>query len=88
MVECPPLLDSQHPLFFLPPPFHAPPQSAELYRQLGALLARANAALMQQRWDWAGSGVLRRQFDWNLECLPATYARVRPQLLQLPGVDV
>lgn len=43
---------------------------------------------MQQRWDWAGSGVLRRQFDWNLECLPATYARVRPQLLQLPGVDV
>lgn len=63
-------------------------QSAELYRQLGALLARVNRLL--QGWQapaWAAPA-LHRAFDWNLQQLVGTYARVRPHLLALPGIDV
>ncbi|PRW45033.1 hydroxylysine kinase isoform X1 [Chlorella sorokiniana] len=64
------------------------PQSLEMYRQLGALLGRANRHLAAAGWDWTATSVLRRAFDWNVQHLPATYARVRPALLQLPSVDV
>lgn len=63
-------------------------QSLELYRQLGAVLGRTNRWLADAGWDWRGTRVLHRQFDWNLCCLPATYQRVRGRLLGLPGLDV
>lgn len=59
-----------------------------MYRQLGALLGRADRHLAAAGWDWAATPVLRRAFDWNVLHLPATYARVRPALLQLPAIDV
>lgn len=62
------------------------PQSAELCRQLGALLGRANRAL--QTWDWTHSSALRRPYDWNLLHLEATFARIRPALEALPGLDL
>lgn len=64
-------------------------QSLEVYRQLGGLLGRMNAWLQERRWDWSRTGALRRPaFDWNVQTLPATYARVRPSLLALSGLDV
>lgn len=68
--------------------FAPSPQSLEMYRQLGALLGRANHHLAATGWDWAATPVLRRAFDWNVRHLPATYARVRPALLQLSDIDV
>ncbi len=65
-----------------------PLQSLELYRQLGAVLGRANRHLADAGWDWTATPVLRRAFDWNVQHLATTYARVRPALLQLPAVDV
>ncbi|KAL4436619.1 hypothetical protein ABPG75_003758 [Micractinium tetrahymenae] len=61
-------------------------QSAELCRQLGALLGRTNRAL--QAWDSTASSALRRPYDWNLLYLPATFARIRPALEALPGLDL
>lgn len=64
------------------------PQSLELYRQLGALLGRTSRWLADAGWDWRPTAVLHREFDWNICCLPATYARVRGRLLGMPGLDV
>ena len=51
---------------------------AELAGGVGELLARVDAALLEHE----GAG-LAHEHDWNLACLPATYARLRPQLQQL-----
>ena len=58
----------------------------QLYRELGALLARVDRAL--QGWQWEPTGVPRRPHAWNLLYLHSTYAGVRPDLLCLPGLDV
>jgi hypothetical protein len=62
-------------------------QSATLYRSLGCLLACVDSVLL--RCDLAARfPALRRRFDWNMECLPDTYARIRGDLLGLAGVDM
>ena len=63
-------------------------QSPALYDELGALLGRLDSTLLGLRLHHQRFPVLRREFDWNLMCLPKTYARVRPGLLHLTGVDV
>lgn len=92
MVRSPSLsLITRHHLAPKPPPKHTTKraQSLELYRQLGALLGRMNRWLQVRRWDWRRTGALRRpRFEWNVQHLPATFARVRPSLLALPSMDV
>lgn len=41
-----------------------------------------------QGWDWTASEALRTPYDWNLLYLLPTYARVRPALEEIPGLDV
>ncbi|KAL4858109.1 Hydroxylysine kinase [Chlorella vulgaris] len=62
-------------------------QSAALYKALGGVLGQVDAVLMG--CDLADRyPALRRKFDWNTMQLPATYARVREDLLGGAGVDV
>lgn len=41
-----------------------------------------------QAWDWTASEALRLPYDWNLLYLMPTFARIRPTLEEMPGIDV